>query len=118
MSKLTKEKKIKKPIEIELTEREGYSNLYSTGIFTGIQPKDAFIIFFQDRPEPTMVPERFAHMRTKKIIREKQVEVHMSPQEFKEAANFMVMQIKRFENTYGKITLVKREENKPVFGPV
>ena len=60
---------------------------HSTGIFGGLNPNNARMIFFLDRLDPEMIKDQPGQMRTEKINRELQVEVHMSPYAFARAFN-------------------------------
>lgn len=82
-----------------------YKLIYATGVFGSINPNDARVIFFVDQVEPEMA-EEFGRMRVGKIKRNLLVEVHLSPNQFKEIANWMRDHIRRFEKHFGKIPSV------------
>ena len=83
-------------------------------MFGGLDPNDARIIFYCDRVEPEMDKNRPGGMRTKVVHRELQVEVHMSPLQFKTIAKFMTDRVNRLEQRLGKIISSEEEENTPI----
>lgn len=95
-------KKYIKPPEFVVTEREGMPLLYATGVFGGLAPNDARMIFVADRLElePADTP---GDQKVKRINQEVQAEIHMSPATFKSVALWMIGHVERFEKTFGKI---------------
>jgi hypothetical protein len=75
--------------QIEVTEGKGYGVVYASGVFGGIDPNDARMIFFLDRLRPYITPGGKGGMELKKVERELQVEIHMSPHQFMAVAKWM-----------------------------
>lgn len=98
----------------EVTKAEDYKLVYSTGMFGGLDPNDARIIFYCDRVEPEMDSKRPGGMRTKEVHRELQVEVHMSPLQFKTIAKFMTDRVNRLEQKVGELVASNEEEETPI----
>ena len=91
------------PPQIEITESHNFNCVHSTGIFGGIDINNARMIFFLDRLDPEMVRDQPGRMRTEKVNRELQVEVHMSPYAYKT----MMLWMQRNEHLHN----VKKKEN-------
>jgi hypothetical protein len=99
--------------DYEVTKADDYKLVYSTGMFGGLDPNDARLIFYCDRVEPEMDSSRPGAMRTRLVHRELQVEVHMSPLQFKTVAKFMTDRVKRLEQRFGELVASKEEEETP-----
>lgn len=100
--------------DFEDTKSPDYRYVYCTGVFGGLDPNDGRIIFFLDRLEPETVKEPFpGSSKVKKVIRELQVEVHVSPSQFKSIAIWMGNHVKRFEQMFGEIPLEPKEKRPP-----
>ena len=97
----------------EITKSPEYGSIYATGVFGGLGPHDARIIFYLDRLEPEIVPGGSpGEMRIEKINRELQVEIHVSPSQFKSVSAWMTRLVERFEEQFGEIT-EEEEEAQP-----
>ena len=99
--------------DYEITKAEDYKLVYSTGMFGGLDPNDARLIFYCDRVEPEMDSNRPGGMRTRVVHRELQVEVHMSPLQFKTVAKFMTDRINRLEKRFGELVAPEEEDETP-----
>lgn len=108
------------PPEFEDTKSPDYKYVYATGVFGGLDPDDGKLIFFLDRIEPETVREPHpGAQKVKKIVRELQVEVHVSPAQFKRIWLWMGEHIKRFEETFGEIPLEpKKKPSQPPSGMI
>jgi len=90
--------------QFEDTKSEQYRYVFATGVFGGVNPVDAQIIFWLDRPEPeTASTPQPGSLKLKKIVRELQVEVHMTPTAFKTLADWMNKHIEQYEKMFGPI---------------
>lgn len=105
--------KFTRPPNFIVTKREGFTMLYATGVFGGLAPNDARMIFFADRLElePGEAP---GSQKLKVVNQEMQTEIHMSPATFKSVAIWMMKNLEQFEKTFGEI---KAEPIKPGEGP-
>ena len=90
--------------QFEDTKSEQYRYIFATGVLGGLNPLGAQIVFYLDRPEPETVntPHPGA-MKLKKIVRELQVEVWMTPAQFKAIAEWMNKNIEEYEKRIGPI---------------
>lgn len=114
MSNKTKERIIVIPPKFEDSKSPDYKYVYVTGVFGGLSPNDARMLFFLDRLEPITSNEpRPGTQKIKKIIRELQVEVHMTPHEFKNIAIWMNNHIKHYESRFGEITVKPKGDESP-----
>ena len=111
----------KKPQEMMLNipkfedaKSPNFAYVYATGVFGGLNPNDATMVFFLDRLEPETLNQPIpGNQVVKKIIRESQVEVHMTPTAFKSLANWMNQHIQQYESIFGSIPLAPQEQKKP-----
>ena len=99
---------------IEDAKSPNFAYVYVTGVFGGVDPNDARMIFFLDRlePETTNTPMP-GNQTVKKVVRESQVEVHMSPTVFKNLAIWMNQNVQRYEELIGEIPMGPKEQKKP-----
>ena len=78
------------PLTFEDLKSPDYKYVYASGVFGGLTPNDARMIFYLDRLEPETLQDPPGRSRVGKIIRELQVEVHVSPTQFKTMAQWMM----------------------------
>ena len=97
--------------QIDITKNPDYSYVTSTGIFGGVDPNGARILFFLDRLEPEMKRDQPGRMQTRKLNRELQVEVHMSPLAYKNMAAWMARNVKKYEDQFGVIIMGPTQED-------
>jgi hypothetical protein len=115
---MQEERRFVKPPEFIVTKPEGMPILYVTGVFGGLAPNDARMLFFADRiePESADVP---GTQKVKRINQEIQAEVHMSPATFKSVALWMMSHIETYEKAFGEIQMgAAKEETKSKEGYV
>ena len=91
-------------IVFEDSKSEQYKSIYITGFFGGMNPADAQVIFYLDRLEPETSNNPPGRMKLKKIKRELQIEVHMTPLQFKALSDWMNQRIADYEKKLGPIT--------------
>jgi hypothetical protein len=99
------------PLTFEDLKSPDYKYIYASGVFGGLTPNDARMIFYLDRLEPETLQDPPGRSKVGKIIRELQVEVHVSPTQFKTMAQWMMRHIQRYESTFGEIPVGPRDEN-------
>lgn len=106
-------------LEFEDAKSLDYKYIYSTGAFGGISNTDARIIFYLDRiaPETCNEGEKKGKLVNQKIIRELQVEVHMSPQQFEDLWLLMTELIKKHKRQTVESTHEKLETWEPLSVP-
>jgi len=106
-------------LRFEESRSPDYKAIYTTGVFGGLTPDDARIIFFLDRIQTETLNEPIpGDQRIGKIIREALIEVHMTPTQFKRIALWMQRNIQSYEEMFGTIPLeprkrVSQEEPQP-----
>ncbi len=93
------------PPPFETVKSEDYRYVYASGVYGGVDPNDSRLIFYLNRLIPESQPGQPGKMRTAKVIQELQVEVHMSPMQFKSLAQFMAGRIKLYEDKFGEIDM-------------
>jgi hypothetical protein len=97
----------------EISKSPEYRYIYASGVYGGLNPNDANLIFYLDRLEPEMVPGgRPGEMRIDRINRELQIEIHVSPRQFKSISEWMTRNVQRFEDQFGEIS-EEEEEDQP-----
>jgi hypothetical protein len=99
--------------EFEDTKSPDYKYVYATGVFGGLNPNGGQMLFYLDRFVPETIMEPLGGLKVKKIVRELQVEIHVSPTQFKTMANWMNEHIKHFEQTFGEIPLEPKSKVPP-----
>jgi len=77
--------------------------VYASGVFGGLSPNDGRIILTVDRIIPEPVRGSPGRDRIGKVIRERQVEIHMSPATWKSIASWMQGHVEKFEKRFGTI---------------
>lgn len=82
-----------------------YREIYSTGVFGGLSPDDAKLIFFLDKVETKTLSEPLGQQKITKFVREALVEVHMTPTQWKRIALWMMESVTRYEPNFGTIPL-------------
>ena len=106
----TPQRQQRTPPPFEISEHPEFKSWYVTGAFGGISPTDARMILYLDRLEPEVVSGGTpGQMRITKINRELQVELHMSPVEFKVLAQWMARHVQQFEENFHEIQLGPQE---------
>lgn len=99
--------------QFEDTKSEQYRYIFATGVFGGVNPLDAQMIFYLNRLEPeTVTTPHPGAIKLKKIVRELQVEVHMTPAEFKAVAQWMNKHVEEYEKKIGPIPIPPKEKGK------
>jgi hypothetical protein len=101
-----------RPPEFAVIMKENLPITYATGVFGGLAPNDARMMFYADRIElePGEVP---GTQKVKKINQEIQVDIHLSPATFKSIVQWMTQQLERYEKVFGEIKFEPIKENSP-----
>lgn len=103
------------PPVFEDSKSPDFKYVFVTGVFGGLDPNDARMIFFLDRLEPETTNQPVVGgQKIKKVNRELQVEVHMSPAQFKTVAAWMVNHIKNYESMFGEIPTEPKGASRPL----
>jgi hypothetical protein len=101
-------------LEFEETKSQNFGYVYANGVFGGLDPTGGRMTFYLDRFEMKTPNEPTPGAKVvKKIIRERQVEVNMSPTIFKSAALWMSEHVKRYEEMFGTIPMQPKEQKPP-----
>jgi hypothetical protein len=102
------------PPKFEDVKSPNYMYVYATGVFGGLDPNGGRMIFFLDRIEPETVNEPTpGAQKVKKVVRELQVEVHVSPTQFKSIALWMNRHVKQYEELFGPIPMEPKRKPPP-----
>jgi len=111
---MSKRQKVVIPPRFEDTKHPEFRCFYTTGVFGTLNPNDPQIIFYLDHlePETTNDPKPGAQ-KLKKVIREAQAEIHMTPTQFKSIALWMQRHIEAYEKVFGKIPMEPKDDKKP-----
>jgi len=91
----------------EDTKSADFRYVFATGVFGGLDPNGGRLLFYLDRLEPvtTNEPPTPGAQKLAKVVRELQIEVHVSPAQFKSIAAWMASHLKTFEDTFGEIAV-------------
>ena len=89
--------------EFEIRESENFKVIYTMGAFGGLAPNDGRIIFYVDLLKTKPVTGEPGKEELDKVIRERQIEVHMSPATWKSMAKWMMSHVESLEKQIGTI---------------
>ena len=93
--------------EFEVMESPHFKAYSATGVFGGLNPNGGRIIFYLDRIKPTADPSNPGGMKLQKVEHELQVEVHVSPAQFKSIAEWMMGHVSQFEKQFGNLKKIE-----------
>jgi hypothetical protein len=99
------------PPRFEITKSPNFKVIFASGVFGGLNPNDGQMIFYLDRFEPEMVSDQPGRVRLTKINREFQVELHMTPSQFKSISQWMARHVQTYEQKFGEIPLGPRQDD-------
>lgn len=97
-------------VDFEVEDAEDFDLKFATGAFGGLNPNDGRIIFYVDRIETEGIEGQPGKERMSKVVRERQVEVHMTPHVWKSLAQWMMQHVKKYEDKMGEIQMPTDEE--------
>lgn len=87
-----------KTVKFELTSHPDFRVVHINAFFGGLNPIEGRITFYTDIIQPKMInSEVIGGMEVEKIMRERQIELRLSPMDFINLANWMNNHIKRLE---------------------
>jgi len=89
--------------DFEIEDGENFSVIYAMGCFGGLDPSDGRMIFYVDRLKTKPVRGQPGQEELDKVVRERQVEIHMSPATWKSIAKWMTERIEKYEKQFGPI---------------
>ena len=89
--------------EFEIKDSEVFKIIYATGAFGGLAPNDGRIILFVERLQTGPVRGQPGQERVEKVIRERLVEIHVTPATWKSIARWMQDHVTNFEKQFGTI---------------
>ena len=89
--------------DFEIEDSEHFRLIYATGASGGLAPNDGRIILYVDRIKTKPVPGKPGQVAVEKIVRERQIEVHVSPATWKSIVKWMSKHLERIEKQFGKI---------------
>jgi hypothetical protein len=93
------------PPPFEDTQSAHFRYVFASGTFTGLSPNNGGIVFYLDRLVPGTTAQPLGGIEVKKIARERQVEVYLSPTQYKQLCITMQRAIANYEQTFGEIPL-------------
>jgi hypothetical protein len=96
--------------DFEIMESENFRVIYTMGAFGGLAPNDGRMVLYIDLFKTKPVRGEPGKEELDKVVRERQVEVHMSPATWKSIAKWMMAHVESFEKQFGTIP----EEPKPM----
>ena len=89
--------------ESEVKDAEDFRHAYATGVFGGLLPMDAHMTFHLDRPLTESIRDKPGQEKTTRIVRERLLDIHMTPTVWKQIARWMQEHVERYEKTFGTI---------------
>ncbi len=104
----------KKVPDFEVEKSEDYKQTNVDGVFGYMNPKGAKMMIYTEKPIPAINPRgKPGSMTLDKIQRELQVELHMSPVQFKSLFQWMKKHLEKYEDKYGEIEVNVEKEEAP-----
>jgi hypothetical protein len=89
--------------DFEIVDGENFKVIYATGAFGGLAPNDGRIVLYIDLMKTKPVRGQPGKEELDKIVRERQIEIHMSPATWKSLARWMAGHVDQLEKAFGKI---------------
>jgi hypothetical protein len=89
--------------EFEIKDSEVFKILYATGVFGGLAPNDGRMVLYIDLMKTKPIRGQPGQEEIDKIVRERQVEIHMSPATWKSIARWMAGHVEQLEKVFGNI---------------
>ncbi|MEM1623542.1 MAG: DUF3467 domain-containing protein [Sulfolobales archaeon] len=94
----------------ELRKAEDYKTLHASGAIVTLNPNEATIIFFVEKPIPKVNPD--GSMTIETVERELLVEIKLSPVGMKSLALALLNNLQSFEKRFGEIKVPTVPEKK------
>lgn len=95
--------------EFKIRDSENFRVIYAMGAFGGLSLNDGRMILYVDRLVTKPIRGKPGIEEVDRVIREREIEVHMSPATWKSIAKWMMEHLNRIEKQFGVIP----EEPKP-----
>jgi len=94
--------------EFEIIDGENFRVIYATGAFGGLAPNDGRIVLYIDLMKTKPIRGEPGKEELDKIVRERQIEIHMSPATWKSVARWMIQHVEQLEKVFGQIPEVPK----------
>lgn len=101
------------PPPFEDTQSAHFRYVFASGTFTGLSPNNGGIMFYLDRLVPGTTTRPPGGFEVRKIARERQVEVYLSPTQYKQLCVAMQRAIANYEQAFGEIPLKPKGDQPP-----
>lgn len=100
--------------DFEIEKAEDYKEVHLDGVFGGLNPKGAKMMVYTEEHTPKVNPRgKPGDLTLDKIVRELQVELHMSPVQFKSLFKWMERHLEQYEEKFGEIEIQVESEESP-----
>lgn len=100
--------------DFEIKKADDYKEAHLDGVFGGLNPNGAKLMVYTEEHMPKINPRgKPGNMTLDKIERELQVELHMSPVQFKSLFNWMKRHLENYEDKFGEIEVEVESEESP-----
>lgn len=97
----------------EVEKSEDYKEVHLDGVFGGLTPTGAKMVLYTEEHMPKLKSSgKPGDMGLDKVIRELQVELHMSPVQFKSLLKWMEKHLENYEDRFGEIEVEVEPEEK------
>lgn len=103
----------------KVEKSEEYREVHLDGVFGGLNPKGAKMVIYTEEHMPkSKSGGKPGDMELDQVIRELQVELHMSPVQFKSLFNWMKTHLENYEDRFGEIEVEveTEEETEKMYG--
>ena len=100
--------------DFEVEKSEDFKEVHLDGVFGGLNPKGAKMMIYTEKHMPEVNPRgKPGNMKLSQIERELQVELHMSPVQFKSLFQWMKKHLENYEDKFGEIEINVESEESP-----
>lgn len=98
----------------EIEKSEEYREVHLDGVFGGLNPNGAKLMVYTEEHMPKLKSSgKPGNMELDRVVRELQVELHMSPVQFKSLFKWMKKHLEKYEEKFGDIEVNVEEEEEP-----
>ena len=89
--------------EFEIKDSDNFKVIYTMGVFGGLAPNDGRLVLYIDLLKTKPITGEPGKEEIDKVIRERQIEIHMSPATWKSVARWMTAHVENLEKAFGQI---------------
>lgn len=102
--------------KFRIEEDEEYREIHVDGIFGGLNPNGGKMVVYTEEHRPK-ISSSSGEMELDEVVRELQVELHMSPVQFKSIFEWMKSHLESYEDQFGNVEMGSEggEDRSPMY---